>query len=164
LKALPLWQPWATLVATGAKRVETRSWPAPRALVGQRIAIHATKTKDHLALCDEEPFSTYLRAPERLPLGAVIATVVLDGCYEITATFARELEARCAHEHAFGDYTPGRFAWDLCDVRPVAPVVPFLGRQGIFDVPDDLLDLPAGTPGQLTVDEVLAEVQAGGAR
>jgi hypothetical protein len=45
VKALPLWQPWASLVAlVGAKRVETRHWPAPPRLIGQRIAIHATKT------------------------------------------------------------------------------------------------------------------------
>lgn len=48
MKALPLWQPWAQLVVIGAKRVETRHWPAPNYVVGQRVAIHATKTKDHL--------------------------------------------------------------------------------------------------------------------
>lgn len=26
LKALTLWQPWATLIAIGAKRIETRGW------------------------------------------------------------------------------------------------------------------------------------------
>lgn len=41
MKAITLWQPWATLIAIGAKTIETRSWPAPPALYGQRIAIHA---------------------------------------------------------------------------------------------------------------------------
>ncbi len=139
MKALPLWQPWATLVALGAKRVETRSWPAPHWLLGQRFAIHATKTTDHLWICYEHPFSAYVRAAEVLPLGAVIATVVLDRCSEITAATAAELEQRSAHERAFGDYTPGRFAWVLRDVEPIAPPVPFRGSQGIFDVPDELL-------------------------
>lgn len=39
--ALTLWQPWASLVAEGVKTIETRSWPAPAALAGERIAIHA---------------------------------------------------------------------------------------------------------------------------
>lgn len=43
MRALTLWQPWASLVASGAKMIETRSWAAPRGLWGQRIAIHAAK-------------------------------------------------------------------------------------------------------------------------
>jgi len=163
VKALPLWQPWASLVAIGAKRVETRHWPAPDWLIGQRIAIHATKTKDHLWLLEEHPFDVYLRTPELLPLGAVIATVVLDRCSEITEASAAELEERSAHEFAFGNYAPGRFAWVLRDVAPVAPPLAFRGSQGIFEVPDHLLGLGTLIPGQLTVDEVLADVQAGGA-
>ena len=41
--AITLHQPWATLIALGIKSVETRSWPAPARLVGQRIAVHAGK-------------------------------------------------------------------------------------------------------------------------
>lgn len=39
-----LWQPWATLVVCGHKRIETRSWPSPHSVRGQRIAIASTKT------------------------------------------------------------------------------------------------------------------------
>mgnify|MGYP002780996547 CR=1 FL=1 len=39
--AITIWQPWATLIAEGIKPFEFRSWPAPRRLVGKRIAIHA---------------------------------------------------------------------------------------------------------------------------
>ena len=41
--AITLHQPWASLIALGLKTVETRSWPAPARLVGQRIAVHAGK-------------------------------------------------------------------------------------------------------------------------
>ena len=41
MKALTLHQPWASLIADGRKTIETRSWPPPRTLVGERIAIHA---------------------------------------------------------------------------------------------------------------------------
>jgi activating signal cointegrator 1 len=44
IPALSLHQPWASLIAIGAKRFETRSWPAPKAMIGRRIAIHAAKT------------------------------------------------------------------------------------------------------------------------
>lgn len=43
MKAISLWQPWASLIACGAKPFETRSFAPPRALIGQTIAIHAAK-------------------------------------------------------------------------------------------------------------------------
>jgi len=41
MKALTIWQPWATLIMIGAKPYEFRSWQPPRWLIGQRLAIHA---------------------------------------------------------------------------------------------------------------------------
>jgi hypothetical protein len=67
VKALPLNQPWATLVAIEAKRIETRGYP-PRRLglhVGQRIAIYATKglgeqqsKSEFVELCGARPFAS----------------------------------------------------------------------------------------------------------
>lgn len=41
MKALTLWQPWATLIAIGAKTIETRSWSTNHR---GPLAIHAAKT------------------------------------------------------------------------------------------------------------------------
>ena len=41
MKALTIWQPWATLIMAGAKRYEFRGWPAPDWMVGKRMVIHA---------------------------------------------------------------------------------------------------------------------------
>jgi hypothetical protein len=66
VKALPLWQPWAQLVAIGEKRIETRGWRAPASLIGQRIAIHATKgtgpggERAYRELLNMEPFRSAL--------------------------------------------------------------------------------------------------------
>lgn len=147
MKALPLWQPWASLVAVGAKRVETRHWPAPTYILGQRIAIHATKTDRHLGYATVEPFRNYLPVQAALPLGAIIATVVVDRCVQITRELALQLHLAKPHEFAFGDYTPGRYAWVLRDVETFPPV-PWKGSQGIFEVPDDRLpgrDVPQGS-------------------
>jgi activating signal cointegrator 1 len=46
MKAISLWQPWASLIACGAKPYETRSWAPPRKLIGATIAIHAAKKID----------------------------------------------------------------------------------------------------------------------
>jgi hypothetical protein len=45
MKALTLWQPWASLVVAGAKPYEFRGWRPPASIVGQRIVIHAAARK-----------------------------------------------------------------------------------------------------------------------
>lgn len=45
MKALTLWQPWASLITAGAKPYEFRGWRPPRSIVGQRIVIHAAARK-----------------------------------------------------------------------------------------------------------------------
>ena len=45
MKALTVWQPWASLIMAGAKPYEFRGWRAPRSMIGQRIVIHAAAKK-----------------------------------------------------------------------------------------------------------------------
>ena len=53
IKAITLLQPYAALVAIGAKTIETRSWYTP---YRGPLAIHAGKGRDFLYLCQSEPF------------------------------------------------------------------------------------------------------------
>jgi hypothetical protein len=152
MRTLTLTQPWATLVAIGAKSIETRSWyagPNPRVVgtqaLGWPIAIHAAKgfPREAQWLVGEEPFATALRTafPEArdpedcikrfLPRGAVIATAVL-----LHVVTVEHLE-RAAHiltptERAFGDYSPGRYAWRLWNVRPLPEPIPARGSLGLW--------------------------------
>lgn len=146
IKALPLWQPWATLVAVGAKRIETRDFPPQR--IGlrpkQRIAIHACKRTSELWLCAYDEFADCLPCvAEDLPLGALLAVCTLDRASEVTAESAAALRERNPQEYAFGHYAPGRWAWVLKDVVQLDKPVPFKGSQGTFDVPADLLTISA---------------------
>ena len=50
MKAITLHQPWASALAHGLKKYETRSWPVPEKFVGHRVAIHAAVTEG--SLCD----------------------------------------------------------------------------------------------------------------
>ncbi len=135
MKALTLTQPWATLVAYGEKRIETRSW-----MTHYRgpLAIHAGKgfPLADRNLCGREPFRSALRrvglgglglmAPEQvLPRGAVVAIVNLSS---VTPTETIDWRYPPSHatpdEEAFGDYSPGRYLWVLEDVvRLDAPLV-----------------------------------------
>ncbi len=48
MKALTIWQPWASLIVAGAKPYEFRGWRFPPSMLGQRIVIHAAARKiDH---------------------------------------------------------------------------------------------------------------------
>lgn len=89
MKAITLWQPWAQLVAVGAKRLETRSWSTK---YRGPLAIHAGKaiTNVERALVATEPFWGALRTADgfryhehNLPRGAVVAVAQLVAVAEI---------------------------------------------------------------------------------
>lgn len=142
MKALTLTQPWATLVAIGAKKIETRSWPTNyRGL----LAIHAATglgpvggEQGLMELCRREPFRSkliaagYLGTPA-LPRGAIVAVCRLDSIYRITEQGIEGFNPQPpANELAFGDYTPGRYAWVLTEVRAHEPIET-RGYQGLWN-------------------------------
>lgn len=57
MKAITLWQPWASLIAIGAKKYETRSW---KTNYRGPIAIHAAKKDPCKMPILVEPFETAL--------------------------------------------------------------------------------------------------------
>ena len=42
------------------------------------------------------------------------------------------LGERTIEDDGFGDYAPGRWCWELAEVRPLETPVPARGRQGWF--------------------------------
>lgn len=161
VRALPLWQPWASLVIHGRKQIETRHWPAPQSIIGQRIAIHATKTKNELWVVGTEPFRRVLSElrgqgvglfdphnPKELPLGALLGTVEVVGCDPMTNDLIESLRGERPDEYAFGHYAVGRFAWLLADPRPLPEPVPWRGSQGIFSVPASVVHVELPDPAQ----------------
>src|SRR3546814_21127441 len=60
VKAISLWQPWASAIALGHKSIETRHWPTK---YRGELAIHAAKRFGP----DEREFASIHRAPGRLP-------------------------------------------------------------------------------------------------
>lgn len=146
MRALPLWQPWADLVVNGAKTVETRPRPC-RTIVGQRIAIHATLTKDHIWRCDAEPFKAALGG-EDMWFGAVVGTVRVVRAVEMDQRLVDFMREHEPEEFAFGDWAPGRWAFQLEGAERLAKPVPWTGSQGIFFVPDEALGYEPPAPAQ----------------
>lgn len=140
---LSLWQPWASLVAIGAKRRETRSWKTP---YRGFIAIHAAKKQDlpSLRLCQDRSFSTalskagYHKAVD-LPFGCFVAIARL---VEISPTdTVKPLLIRLSEldEIAFGDYSPGRYAWKFEDIQRLEMPIPARGYQGLWNLDQELI-------------------------
>lgn len=161
MNCITLTEPWATLVAIGAKHIETRSWPAPASAIGQPLAIHAAKglTGDDLdwVISENRAFAALLRARVQIwdrrlgaPLvrnafpatrGRVIATCRLAACIRMESSvwLYRSLRlpdggwrSLSADELAFGHYAPGRWAWVLTDVVALPEPVPARGALGIW--------------------------------
>ena len=131
MRCLTIRQPWATLVAVGEKQFETRSW---RTGYRGELAIHAGKKVDK-AICRQEPFRSVLArygyTSDNLPTGVIIAKGLLEECYEITHDGNGEGWV-IGNEHAFGDYTEGRFAWKLADMNLLKEPIPVIGKLGLW--------------------------------
>jgi hypothetical protein len=137
IKALSIGQPWASLVAIGAKELETRGWST--AYRGP-LAIHASKTFPAQAReeCLLEPFVSSLEwaglGPETLPRGEVVAIGWLEDCLD--ARTARKLIKHGVfrrRELAFGDFKPGRFVLVLKRMRVLPKPIPATGKLGLWD-------------------------------
>ncbi len=87
MKALTLWQPWASLIMAGEKVLETRSWAWHTAPEGERLAIHAAarapvcwwddNLSPHFARVLDEMEARGLHRLDLLPRGALLGTVEL---------------------------------------------------------------------------------------
>jgi hypothetical protein len=123
VKALSLTQPWATLVVTGRKKVETRGWSTS---IRERIAIHASKSMPAYA---REAAIDFGLDPDALPLGAVLGTVSLMGCaptHEVRHTLSAE-------ELWFGDFADGRYAWFVYHPTAFDVPIPARGSLGFWN-------------------------------
>lgn len=107
MNALTVWQPWASLIAIGAKGAEFRSWPTPRRLkLGTTIAIHAgtrrpskgemekiaryvrNHTSMQHAIIDTQKALEFLETdPRDMIYGEIVALVVVSGCEQQGSLF-----------------------------------------------------------------------------
>lgn len=136
IKALTLWQPWASLVALCEKRFETRCWSTK---YRGPLAIHAAaKTPAFLgASRHTEQFITELAdvlnvrishvpdAVANLPRASVVCIVELRSIEETS----RVREILCEREKIFGNYEDGRYAWALEMLEKLETPIPAKGNR-----------------------------------
>jgi len=168
MRALTVRQPWAGLIALGYKRIETRSWPAPRTVIGRRIAIHAGMqpiadwspvTHWGHVTADWEAVYGNVHSKE-YPLGQIIATAHLVGSVPIVPLRALNLEepalvrrqtelalyfggvvSAVSDQFPLGRYDLGSWAWLLGDVERVEDGAALRGALGFWETTE-----PPGDP------------------
>jgi hypothetical protein len=147
--AISLHQPYASLIAIGAKPFETRGRRPPLKHIGKRIAIQAAK-RPCLVDMDQEVADDITEAfgfcnwNHRLPRGVVVCTAKLVGAYrcgelrgrgdlvDVVGLAVGSPVAASIPFDRFGNYKPGRWAWLLTDVQTLDPPVPAVGNRGWF--------------------------------
>lgn len=133
MKALTLYQPWASLIAWREKQYETRGWST---LYRGPLAIHASKNfKEGREVCAINSFyrEALARAGvqhfDNLPIGAVLCLVDL---VDVVKTETLNGKISQSEEH-FGDYSWGRYAWKLENVRVLKYPFTQRGSQGLWE-------------------------------
>lgn len=154
MKALTVWQPWASLIMIGAKPWEFRRWnfadrPHLQRLIGQRIVLHAGARKPTLIECDdiigrifegESALDSGLalplirnlmseiasRAPLSVPLGAALGTVVLGSPRRCADIFDGVIaDSDRIDQHMYG--------WPVLNPKPFPEPIPSAGAQGFWN-------------------------------
>lgn len=145
MKCISLWQPWASLVVSGAKRIETRGWYS-----GYRgpLMIHAAKQKSELYFAEFPNFAAALGpVANAIPLGCLLGVVDMVDCRKAESFTEEELTTEhngvtgwC--ENQFGNFAEGRYGWVFDNPRAFEYPIIYKGQQGFFDVPDDIESNP----------------------
>lgn len=154
MKALTIWQPWASLIIVGAKPYEFRKHRAPRTIIGQRIVIHAGKlsvdreeVQDMLDMFELFPddarelclhrhlaipvLEAFLRG--ELPMGAGIGTAIV-GEPRLGTDIAADFGVPRANDSDRDDQA--NWGWPMLHPDAWETPVPMRGMQGIWPWPD----------------------------
>ncbi|MGE4537610.1 MAG: ASCH domain-containing protein [Desulfovibrio sp.] len=123
MKAISIYQPWASLIALGEKTIEARSWE--------------TSHRGDLLICSSAK-SCLLEDGATAPGGYALAVVEL---VDVRPFTREDLEAACLEVMP----SPAGFAWVLANAREIEPFA-VKGRQRIFNVdPPFLRPLPGAS-------------------
>lgn len=127
MKALTLWQPWATAMVEGKKLVETRSWAPPKTMAPLTIAIHAGKRVDDEA-------SMFVEG-KNYPTGVILGVVDV---VKVATMNDQMIAAQTEEERSWGDWRSGRIAWFTKALLWFKEPIACTGHQQLWQIPSDV--------------------------
>lgn len=131
MRAIALWEPWASAMALGFKINETRGWPTH-----YRGDVVICAAQRPMTRSDKEILAATMTLPEgyAMPHGCAVAIVEI---YECVRT--EDIRDKLTNQEIWlGNYTDGRYAWRTRNLRRLAMPVPVKGKQGFFFVPAEV--------------------------
>ena len=137
MRCLTLHQPWASLIAMGLKKYETR----PRKLSHRGpIGIHAGLKFADPGILDSlkpnMPFSHRHSLDQEFPHGVIVAIADMTDCVEMTEDF---INSQTTLEKMVGNWEVGRWGYKLENVRILDEPVKAKGSQGLWTLDDSLV-------------------------
>lgn len=133
MKALSMTQPWAQALFLDLKHYETRSWST---YYRGPLLIHAAKGFPAYAKDFAMTERGLGRGNGRLAFGAIIGQIqVVNVCR--TEAIGPKLSGL---ERLYGDYSAGRFAWEMAKPMLFKEPIPYKGHLGLFEVPDSMVE------------------------
>lgn len=145
MKAITLWQPWASLLAYGVIEYETRSWATK---YRGPMAIHAAASEPKNLFYQMSGIITSILGagnPMDYPRGAVIATANLIACHEMkednwgniglwhSNNGTCKFYAISEQQASLGDWQSGRYAWEFTNMKMLDTPIPAKGGQRIWN-------------------------------
>jgi hypothetical protein len=132
MRAISLWEPYATAMRYCVKQNETRSWPT--SYRGDLLICASKKklTKDDLETAEILLYE--LPGNYVWPLGCAICVVELMDCIRSDCFGPAGLPLP-SREAALGNYSIGRWVWRTKNLRILKEPIPIIGRQGLW-IPD----------------------------
>lgn len=122
MRAISLWQPWATLLVRGVKKIETRGWDTK---YRGDLIIHAAKKTGHEELEDWKSGADYYGLS--FSHGAYVGIVNLHDTKP--SEWFKNLTLQ---ELTLGNYANGRFGWLCQNFREFTEPLPAKGQQGFW--------------------------------
>ena len=144
MKALSIWEPWASLIRCGAKTIETRHWGTKyRGPLLICAAKGGLSMEGISALLCQKAFWKGLETIAQpghsvritdLNHGKMVAKVNLIDCIRTEDITVEQIGGN----GPYGDFSSGRYAWMFSDIIPVK-MARVAGGQRIFNVDDHLI-------------------------
>jgi hypothetical protein len=127
MKVLSVKQPWASLICSGIKDIENRTWKCPQKYIGQRVLIHASAKADDIKLAIDGQATA-----EEIQLLSALNYCDENELYSAIIGSVRFVDCVINHESIWAE--KGVYNWVLAN--PILfdkPILNVKGKLGFWD-------------------------------
>lgn len=121
---ITLYQPWATWIIRGWKKIETRTHSRFSSLKGKTILIHAGQKTDEAAIIN--PYLTreqIMLNPDEVVNGYLLGFAFVHDFKKLNDSHSKDSLIECRTD---------RYGLFLREIKPISPIIPAKGEMGIW--------------------------------